>query len=339
MRRCVCEVLTATWLGAVVTAMLLVPGIVAQVPHPAPAVQSRRVLVSSDPPGAAIWLKEGKESTCTGKVTPASIELVFRGPNDFKQLLVTRFGYKRQKVLVKATEEKVSPKLTPWGAPFFTPPEDAPPEIKKLNANVSKLMNETIPADGGAFQCTAVDFRQIDVRKIKGSDRLALYVLVEVNPIRFRRLRAGSQRGDKDREKKFGQAALEEGAGEIFGRFRAVAVRFPAIADVVVDTVYSANKAVTTLEDRAVQFTTTRPVSSTRVFGNRIDGTWGQTGVEVKTETTQTVQHWDELVVKDEDSVGRVFLSMPVGKIPASQDKKAIIDAVLANAIIQVSGQ
>lgn len=47
-------------------------------------------------------------------------------------------------------------------------------------------------------------------------------------------------------------------------------------------------------------------------------------------------RHWDELVVKDEDTVGRVFLSMPVGKIPASQDTKAITDAVLANAAIAV---
>ena len=66
---------------------------------------SRSVTVSSDPPGATIWTKEGRLYTCTNALTPATFVLKFHGENDAKQILLRRFGYANQQLLLDAVHD------------------------------------------------------------------------------------------------------------------------------------------------------------------------------------------------------------------------------------------
>jgi hypothetical protein len=58
------------------------------------AAQSHVVAVRSDPPGAMIWKKEGRDYTCTKTLTPGTVELAFHGDNDLQRFQVRRFGYR-----------------------------------------------------------------------------------------------------------------------------------------------------------------------------------------------------------------------------------------------------
>jgi hypothetical protein len=54
--------------------------------------QSHKVTVTSDPPGAMIWKKDGRDYACTNIPTPGSIDLAFHGDSDLQRLRVRMFG-------------------------------------------------------------------------------------------------------------------------------------------------------------------------------------------------------------------------------------------------------
>jgi len=66
---------------------------------------SRSVVVTSDPPGAVIWMKEGNTLTCTNTLTPGTIELKFHGEGDLKRIRLRKFGYESRDVDIKSGNE------------------------------------------------------------------------------------------------------------------------------------------------------------------------------------------------------------------------------------------
>jgi hypothetical protein len=53
---------------------------------------SRTITVTSDPPGATVWKKEGTTLTCMDNVTPGTVEFKFRGANDSQRIRLRKFG-------------------------------------------------------------------------------------------------------------------------------------------------------------------------------------------------------------------------------------------------------
>ena len=90
-----------------------------QAEEPNTAPLTRRVMVTSDPPGATIWAKEGKALICKNLLTPAMVELNFRDTNDVKRIRLRRFGYAGKNLNIKATDEKVGAVLHTLSAHFF----------------------------------------------------------------------------------------------------------------------------------------------------------------------------------------------------------------------------
>jgi hypothetical protein len=119
------------------------------------ATASHTVAVKSDPPGAIIWKKEGRDYTCTNTLTPGTVELAFHDDNDVQRIRVRRFGYSDVNLDVKSTDKEVGVALNsskPVSSSFLVE-SDAPPEVKPLNEALKKEFEKTLLTDPEAFRC------------------------------------------------------------------------------------------------------------------------------------------------------------------------------------------
>jgi hypothetical protein len=300
---------------------------------------SHTVTVASDPPGATIWNKEGRDYTCTNTLTPATLELTFHGENDVKQILLRRFGYSSQKLLVDAAREKVDVKLAGWGAPFFTPSDDAPPEVRSLDARVQGEFEKALMAGNDAFPCAPFEFRSIGVVNSDERQQLELGILIDLGPsaaARALRLASHSRGNPEERLRQMGQAALEGGAAEIIARFRAVAAKFPEIKGIFLACSYSTTEAALSTE--------IHPYTSVEYRAEWVNGRddsyegGGAYRYHVEMRPNVVEHRLEETVVKDQAAVRTMTFSIPLAKIPDTGDKKAVTEAVLSDGAIKDFG-
>jgi len=287
------------------------------------ATQSHAVAVKSDPPGAMIWKKDGRDYTCTNTLTPGSVELTFHGDNDVQRLRLRRFSYSGANLDVKAGDKEVGAALRELHYKSFLLADDAPLDLRQLNEALKKEFEKTRLGDREAFRCAPFELDYIFLTKDKETGTVELNVALRLDhsfggsAFRLASHSANSQ----ESHQKMAQLALENGMAEVFGRFHRLASNFPEVKTIFVRGSYSTTEAVLDTETRSV--TTPKIAQSNQVLG--FDGNYHQ-GLVVQ-QVHRTIQN---TVVKDQDVDKTITFVMPLAQIPNTLDKKAITDAVLA---------
>ena len=278
------------------------------------ATQSHVVGVKSDPSGAMIWQKGGRDYTCANTLTPGTVELTFHGDNDVQRLKVRRFGYSAKNLDVKPTDKEVDAVLDPRNYQSSSGLlSDATPDFKQLNAALKKEFEETLLPDQNAFRCAPFDLDFIQLGKDKETGAAKLDVVLRLDhsfggpAFRLASHAANTPEGSQ----KLGRAALEGGIAEILGRFHRLAAKFPDLKEIEVLCSYTTSETV--LEARMIPFFHTQIVPYGAGMGT------------LMVSGTRRIE-----VFKDQDAERAIAIVMPAAQIPDTLDKKAITDAVLA---------
>jgi ankyrin repeat protein len=295
---------------------------------------SHSVAVKSEPSGATIWKKDGRDFTCMNALTPGTVDLTFHGEMDVQRIKLRRFGYAPKVLDVKSTDKELEATLDPKNyETSFLLTSDAPPDLQKLNDALRTEFGKTLLFDQEAFRCAPYDLYFIHLTQDKETGAPNLDVALRLDrsfggpAFRLASHAANSQ----ERHQKMGQVALENGMGEVLGRFHRVAAKFPELKVITVLGFYSTTEAV--LDTERVQ---SSHIASYVDTGPRLgyDGNYHYNTLQL-----HTVQTWnDETVVKDQTVEKAITFIVPAAKIPDSLDKKAISDAVLAEGQVILAG-
>lgn len=281
--------------------------------------QSHVVAVQSNPPGAMIWKKDGREYTCTNTLTPGTVELTFHGDNDLKRLRVRRFGYSGMNLDVKATDKEVGGalNLSDYESLSFQLADGATPNLIQLNAALKAEFEKTLLGDQEAFRCAPFDLYFIHLVPAKETGDVYLNVALRLDRSfggpAFRL--ASHAPNAHERRQKMGQAALESGIAEVLARFHRVAARFPDVKVIFVLCSYATTEAV--LKTEYAAYDHARQVHDAL-------------------EVTTVVESND--VVKDKAAEKVITFMIPTAQIPDTLDKKAISEAALASGKIILPG-
>ncbi|MGA2327733.1 MAG: hypothetical protein ABSH05_15725 [Bryobacteraceae bacterium] len=285
--------------------------------------QVREVMVTSEPPGASIWTKEGRDYKCSSSVTPTRFELTFYGSNAVKQLLLTRFGYSSRKLTVGAADERAGADLAPikllgvLGA-------STSPEVQKMRVGFADEFERALVASGDALRCAPLEISQIGVVQNEAAHEMELFVMINLNESGvWRDLRLATRRTtDREPERKIAQAALEGGVADVLALFGSVMTRFPEVPRLVVSCMYTASAPVIQTERR-------RGMHTEYVY--RYDSRTGT----MQPTPKQVYDTIETDVVNEETKPQTLFLSISAAKIPALGGRKAVTDAFLASGEIK----
>lgn len=284
---------------------------------------SHGVAVKSEPPGATIWKKDGRDFVCINSVTPGTVDLTFHGEMDVQRIKLRRFGYAPIVLDVKSMDKELDTALNPKNyQTSFLLTNDAPPNLVKLNEALRTEFEKTLFIDQEAFRCAPFDLYFIHLTEDEETGAPNLNVALRLDrsfggpAFRLASHAANSQ----ERHQKMGQAALESGMGEVLARFHRIAAKYPELKVITVSGFYSTTEAVLETE---------------RVQSSHLEEHYESYG---KTEL-RVVQTWnDQTVVKDRTVEKAITLIVPAAKIPDTLDKKTISDAVLAEGQVVLAG-
>src|SRR5208337_1921698 len=285
--------------------------------------QSHGVAVKSNPAGATIWKKDGRDFTCTNALTPGTVDLTFHGDMDVQRLKLRRFGYAPKVLDVKSTDKGLNAELDPkYYENSFQVADDAPSDRKQLNDALKKEFDKTLFIDQEAFRCAPFDLYFIHLTNDKETGAPILNVALRLERSfggpAFRL--AGHAANSQERHQKMGQIALENGMGEVLARFHRVAAKFPELKVITVLGFYATTEAVIetqrTMSTAAVQY---------------VDS-------DLKLKFGPQVRWIDSTFVKDQDVEKAITFVMPAAQIPDTLDKKTISDAVLAEGQVILAG-
>jgi ankyrin repeat protein len=296
--------------------------------------QSHAVAVKSNPPGATIWKKDGRDFTCMNTVAPGTVDLTFHGDMDVQRLKLRRFGYAPKVLDVKSSDKELEATLDPKNyETSFLLASDAPPELIKLNDALRTEFGKTLLFEQEAFRCAPFDLYFIHLTKDEETGAPNLNVALRLDRSfggpAFRL--AGHTSNSQERHQKMGQAALDSGMAEVVARFHRVAAKFPDLKVITVSGFYSTTEAVLETE-RVSSLVNQQYVDSGARLG--IDG-----NMHYNTLQMHTVQVWNEnTVVKDQTVEKAITFIVPAAKIPDSLDKKTISDAVLTEGQVILAG-
>jgi len=296
--------------------------------------QSHGVAVKSEPPGATIWKKDGRDFTCTNALTPGTVDLTFHGEMDVQRIKLRRFGYAPKVLDVKSTDKELEATLDPKNyETSFLLASDASPDLVKLNDALRTEFGKTLLFDQEAFRCAPFDLYFIHLTKDEETGAPNLNVALRLDRSfggpAFRL--ASHNSNSQERHQKMGQVALENGMGEVLARFHRVAAKFPDLKVITVSGFYSTTEAVLETE-RVSSMRNQQYVDSGARLG--IDG-----NMHYNTLQMHTVQVWNEnTVVKDQTVEKAITFIMPAAKIPDTLDKQTISDAVLAEGQVILAG-
>ena len=302
----------------------------AQVADQSPVTLMRSVAVTSDPPGATIWIKEGRSLNCTNTLTPGNVELKFHGPNDVRKILLRRFGYPRKDLDIKITDENVGAALGEPASDFFATGDDAPLELRRFNAGVKQEFVRVISADPEASRCESFELRSAAVAKERETPDLILQVNINLDrsfgglPLRV----ASHARARDERRQKMAEAALDGGVADLLMRIGQIAAKFPEIKMIELLCGYSGTEASLGSESVLSTHIETRSV----VKGEYVYDTVHQQ-YEYKVHSTDAqvpVLEREERTTVQDDEVERVItFAVPVAALPTTPDKMATRNAVL----------
>jgi len=284
------------------------------------ATPSHVVTVKSDPPGAMIWKEEGRGYTCTGTLTPSTVELAFHGENDVQRLRVRRFGYSSVDLDVKSTDKEVEAglNLLKSASSSFLVESDAPPDVKQLSEVLKKEFGNILLTDPEAFRCSPFDLDSVQVTKGKETGAVGLTVALWLDRsfggLAFRQ--AHHAFNEQDRKQRMGRIALDSGIAETLVQFHRLASKSPDVKDIIVIGFYSTTEARLDTEKARTLSIQSRTVQGPfGVSQQQSYAVWGKA---------------EQDVVKNRDAEGAITIVMPTARIPDTTDTKAISDAVLA---------
>jgi len=295
---------------------------------------SRTVVVNSDPPGAIIWKKEGRDYTCVNTVTPGTVELTFHGANDLQKIRLRRFGFPGKNLDIKSTDERIDAALGEPAPKSFLTADDAPPDVKQLNSILKTEFEKTLLAAPEAFRCVPFELKLIKVMKNKDTQALTLGAVINLDrSFGGPSFRSASHAGiEEERRQKLAQATLEGGIADLLAWLRHVSVKFPDLKVIIVTCMYSGTET---------------SLHTERVLTGHMEGKF-VTKHEFDVKTDQYVQRdvyeqqWvsvpdDVTTANDEEVEKSISFIMPVAEIPDTGDKKAVSDAVFAGGKIVLS--
>ena len=297
---------------------------------------SRTVMVTSSPPGATVWEKEGTNLTCTNSVTPGKIELKFHGSNDLKRIRVRKFGYESKNLDVKPTDDKISAALGSPAPDSFLSGENAKPELKRLNAELRKEFEKTIFTDPGAFVCVPFELNFIHVVDDAGVLTLGLAIILDRGfggpPFRL----ASHIKNRDERRRKLAEAMLEGGIADLLAHVNRIAAKFPNLKAITILSSYPTREAFLDTITRPPVFYSQTTITPFALFEQGAHGLMLRTGTIVHTQSGW-IGGGEETIVKDRAAESAIKLVMPTDQIPDTFDKTAISDAVLAKGKIVLS--
>jgi hypothetical protein len=298
----------------------------------------RTVSVTSDPPGATIWKKEGNTLTCLDTITPGTVELKFHGINDLQRIRLWKFGYASRNLDIKPSDDEAAAALGNPGPGSFLVTEDAKPQLKQLSVDLENELEKGIFTDSEAFRCAPFE---LDFTRIMENDQTADLTLV-VAVILDRgfggaAFRLASRTGTQDeRGQKAAKVALENGIADLLARFHRVAAKFPNLKVITIACSYSTTQAY--LATGTIDTRQMSPVTVQRIVNtyNYSTGRWQ--------DKITNVQEWresgglEEMTVVEHRPVEKVItIVIPLAQIPDTLDEKAISDAVLAKGKISLA--
>jgi hypothetical protein len=300
-------------------------------------VISRTIAITSSPPGATIWTKEGRTFTCTNQLTPAAVEMKFHGQNDVKQVVLRRFGYYGQKLSLDATHETAAADLSRWDEMYFAPPDDASPQIRQLDGKLRGAFEAEIIAGKDAFPCSPYNFLSIGVVDSGERHQLELGVFLEVGPsATAKNLNAASKShsaSEPERLSSLGRAVLDGGLAEIVGRFRGVAARFPEIKGLFLACSFSTNEAY--LDTKVTRTSTAVEVNNYgQAFGE--GASIEQLNDPLRSNIEYREHTYKETIVKDQKTEETLTIAVPLSSIPPAGNAKDVTDAVISNGTVRV---
>ncbi len=286
---------------------------------------SRTVTVTSDPPGAMIWKKEGTILTCTGIRTPGSVELKFHGASDVQKIRLRRFGYNGKNLDIRPGDDRVNAALGAPAPDSFLLPDNSGPDLRELNAGLKKEFEGTLFADPELFPCVPFELNFVRVLEDEETHELNLGVAVILDPsFGGPPARVASHTRNRDeRRLKVAQAALEGGIADLLAPIHRMAAKFQNLKWITVVCTSLTTEAY--LETRTGNVLRAVPTTGyeRREIGaiNWVSAEQGIT--EVNDRTVEKVLRF----------------VMPAAQMPDTLDKKAISDAVIAVGKISLSEQ
>jgi hypothetical protein len=299
----------------------------------ATAPRSHAVAVKSEPAGATIWKKDGRDYTCTNSLAPGKIELTFHGDSDVQRLRLRRFGYTGTNLDVKLTDQEISGVLSPsdYQSLSFQLADGATPNLILLNAAMKAEFEKTLLTDEEAFRCVPIDLYFIHL--VPDKETSDAYLIVGLRLDRSfggTALRLASHAGTApERRQKMGQVVLESGIAEVLARFHRLAAKFPQVKVISVRCFFATTEAVLETETTRTPYsiTTTTAIMKSDPYNGLYQ--WG-----TKITTTSGVNVNENTVINDQETEKTIEFIMPTAQIPDTLDKKAITDAVLATGKI-----
>jgi len=292
--------------------------------------QSHVVAVKSDPPGAMIWKKDGRDYTCTDTLTPGTVELTFHGDNDVQRLKVRRFGYSGMNLDVKPSDDKVNAALGAPAPDSFLVSDDARSELKQLNDGLEREFQKTIFGDPEALRCAPFELGFVHVMDDEGDLTLGMSVILD-RSFGGPAFRVASHVGSREeRRQKMAELTLENGVADLMAAVHRIAAKFPNLKVITVVCFYPTTDAF--LETRTLNTIRTQlVVVSTGPFNtNAITRTTGQEWRTIygRSEITEVQDRAGERIIK---------FVMPAAQIPDTPDKKTVSDAVLTKGKISLT--
>lgn len=309
--------------AAAFAAFLLSPAPAGEITGQTAQAQIKKVMLTSDPPGASIWTKQGRDYKCSDSVTPTPFELTFYGSHDVKQILLTRFGYSNVRLKVAAADEKIGAKLEPVTvAPTLG--NAAAPEVQSMRAGFAEEFVRALTVRGEALRCLPLEILVVGVSQDESTHQMEMLVTTSLSGSgSWRNLQLASRRTtDPESGRNIARAALEGGVADVLAAFGSVLTQFPEVPKLTVSCMYMAAVPVLgTEQTRGMHY----------VYEYRYD------------PGTRTMQPYakpvfdtiERDVFNDEVKPQTVFLRIPVAKIPVGGDRKSVTEAFLVNGEIK----
>ncbi len=283
------------------------------------ATLKRAVSVLSEPPGAAIWTREGSQTNCTGLTTPGILELSFHGENDVKRIWLRRLGFADRRIDVRVTDARVNATLT-RPETWFPVAADHDLELATLNASLKKRFQEAdLAAASTALGCARFEFSSARVIREEITGRPGLVAVIRLDPsFGGQSFRFVARVRDRDeRRTKMAQAALEDGIAELFVWLR----RETAAARLESLTVLCSYSTTESYLDTETGYATYREIHpQSKYEGGERKQVYDSTPVRRDTRRT---------VVKDRVAESVLTFIVPTAALPERPDKKTVTDAVL----------
>jgi hypothetical protein len=308
-----------------------------------PSPLTRRVAVTSEPPGAMVWTKDGRNLLCTNTLTPGTIELEFHDTSDVRKVLLRRFGYADKNLEIKPSDEKIGGTLGEPTSYFFATADNAPADLKKLNASLKKELQQAILDDPEALRCVPLELDSMAVVKNEATGDVILLVNISLDrSFGGSSLRAASHAPRGEQPQKMGAVALESGIADLMARMRHITAGFPEVKVLQVACAYSGTEAYL---DTEVVSSIRSQFTQKQVYVTQ--GSWSlgpsgwnfvQRSVPVMVGQTQLVPYNEEVTsVKDREVEKAITFVIRAADIPDTTEKKTVTDAVLRDGAIIVS--